>query len=140
MATSDALRIAIERGFDLVEVSPKAAPPVCRLLDYGAYQYQIEKSERKARAHQKKIDVKGLRLSLKIGAHDFDFRVGQAIKFLDQGHKVRVELFLRGREKAHAPLAIDILNSYVKKLGDNVVVDQPLSRQGGKMFMIVRKK
>ena len=67
-------------------------------------------------------------------------RVNQALKFLEQGHKVRVELMLRGREKAHAPLAIEILNKYVARLGDTVVVDQPLSRQGGKMFMIVRKK
>jgi translation initiation factor IF-3 len=140
VATSEALRLSVERGYDLVEVAPNAAPPVCRLLDYGAYQYQLEKTERKSRARQKKVDVKGVRLSLKIGTHDFEHRVNQSKKFFEEGHKVRVELMLRGREKAHAPLAIEIIEKFRKQLGDDVVVDQALSRQGGKMFMIVRKK
>ncbi|KKW34761.1 MAG: Translation initiation factor IF-3 [Candidatus Giovannonibacteria bacterium GW2011_GWA2_53_7] len=140
MPTSEALRLATERGFDLVEVAPTANPPVCKLLDFGAYQYQLEKTERKARAKQKKTDVKGIRLSLKIGRHDLEFRVNLAKKFLDQGHKVRVEILLRGREKAHRGMAVDILNQYVASLGEGAIVDQPLSQQGGKLFLIVRKQ
>ncbi|USN54061.1 MAG: translation initiation factor IF-3 [Candidatus Nomurabacteria bacterium] len=138
--TSDALRMAEERGLDLVEVAPQAQPPVCRLLDYGAYQYQQERQERKAKAKQKKSEVKGIRISFKIGEHDLDVRQKQAQKFLEQGHKVKLEMLLRGREKAMKHLAEEKLRNFVSTLGESVTIDQDITRQGGKFFLVVRKK
>ena len=138
--TTEALKLAQERDLDLVEVAPNAKPPVCRILDYGAYQYQQEKSERKSRARQKKSEIKGIRLSFKIGKHDLEVRSKQSRKFLDQGHKVRLEILLKGRERAHRDLAVEKLNTFVKDMGDDIITDQELSHQGGKIFLIIRKK
>lgn len=135
MATRDALQLAQERGFDLVEVAPQANPPVCKFLDYGAYQYRLEKQQRKQRANQKQIEIKGIRLSLNIGEHDRDVRLNQAKKFLGEGDKVKVEMILRGRENAHQDLAREIMMKFVADLGANV--EQPISRQGKKFFCLI---
>lgn len=137
VATFEALRIAQERGFDLVEVAPNARPPVCKLLDYGAYQYRLEKQERKSKAHQKRIEIKGIRLTFKIGDHDRSVRQGNARKFLDEGHKVKIEMILRGRELAHQDRARDNVMEFIQALGEDVVVEQPLSKQGKKLFCLV---
>ncbi|MCZ2846352.1 MAG: translation initiation factor IF-3 [Candidatus Bathyarchaeota archaeon] len=138
--TYEALKMAEERGFDLVEVNPKARPSVCKLLDYGSYQYQQEKQERKARARQKKTEVKGIRLSFRIGKHDLEIRRKNAEKFLSQGHKVKIEILLRGREIAHKDMALEMINNFVKDLGENVVADQALTRQGKKFFTVIYRK
>ncbi len=135
MATRDALQLAQERGFDLVEVAPQANPPVCKLLDYGAYQYRLEKQQRKQRAKLKQIEVKGIRLSLNIGRHDRDVRLNQAKKFLGEGDKVKIEMILRGRENAHQDLAREIMMKFVADLGANV--EQPIARQGKKFFCLI---
>lgn len=140
LATEEALRIATERGFDLVEVSPRAQPPVCKLLDYGAYQYRIEKQERKAKAHQKRIEVKGVRLSFKIGEHDWLVRQQTARRFLDEGHRVKLEMILRGRENAHQDRAREKVNEFIKGLGNKVFVEQPMNKQGNKLFCVIGEK
>lgn len=132
----EAQKIASERGFDLVEVAPNAKPPVCKILNYGAYQYRLEKAERKQKARQKRIEIKGIRLSLKIGQHDLEVRRVQSQKFLGEGHKVRVELLLRGRENAHRPLGQDIIRKFVASLGPTLT-EQPMSMLGGKISMTV---
>jgi len=132
--------MAEERGFDLVEVSPKSQPPVCKLLDYGAYQYRLEKAERKQRAKQKKIEVKGIRLSYKIGEHDLEIRKNQALKFIEKGDKVKVEMMLRGRENAHQDRAREIINKFIESLGDNILIEQTLSRQGNRYSVVLDKK
>ncbi len=137
IATSEALRMAQDRGFDLVEVAPHARPPVCKLLDYGAYQYRIEKQERKSKAHQKKVDIKGIRLTFKIGEHDRTVRQETAKKFLAEGHKVKIEMILRGREFAHQDLAREKVKEFIKELGEGVTVEQPLSKQGNKLLCII---
>ncbi|MFH0853068.1 MAG: translation initiation factor IF-3 [bacterium] len=138
--TTEALRLAQEHDLDLVEVAPNAKPPVCRILDYGAYQYQQEKSERKSKAKQKKSEIKGIRLSFKMGQHDIEVRSKQSRKFVDQGHKVRLEILLKGRERAHRNLAVEKLKTFVINMGDDIITDQELSHQGGKIFLIIRKK
>lgn len=140
LATEEALRIATERGFDLVEVSPRAQPPVCKLLDYGAYQYRIEKQERKAKAHQKRIEVKGVRLSFKIGEHDWLVRQQTARRFLDEGHRVKIEMILRGRENAHQDRAREKVKEFISGLGDKVFVEQPMNKQGNKLFCVIGEK
>jgi len=140
--TSQALDEARQRGLDLIEVSPVANPPVCRIMDYGSYQYQQDKKERKQKAKQKKVGVKGIRLTLKIGPNDLVTRKKQALKFLAKGHKVRIELILRGREKAFAERARKLMNNFADSLKEagNLAFDKELSKQGGRLFMIIGKK
>lgn len=142
MDTYKARQLAGERELDLIEVSPLAQPPVCRILDFGAYQYQQEKKERKQKSKQKKVEVKGIRLTLKIGPHDLDLRKNQALKFLEKGNKVKVELILRGRERAHADRARKIIESFQATLSEEVVLssEQSLERQGNRLSMLLGKK
>lgn len=140
MDTSRALALAQERGLDLVEVGPTARPPVCKILDFGAFQFRQEKQERKAKAAQKKVDIKGIRLSFRIGEHDKQMRKDQALKFLDQGHKVMLEIRLRGRENAHKDLAAANMMAFVKDLGPNIAIEQAISRLGNRITATVGKK
>jgi len=137
-----ARQLAEERELDLIEVSPLAQPPVCRVMNFGAYQYQQEKKERKQKSKQKKVEVKGIRLTLKIGPHDLDLRKNQALKFLDKGNKVKVELILRGRERAHADRARQIMKSFNEALSEEVTLssEQPIERQGNRLSMLLGKK
>jgi len=142
MNTIEALDEARRKGLDLIEVSPVAQPPVCRIMDYGAYQYQQDKKERKQRVKQKKIEVKGVRLTLKIGPNDLETRKKQALKFLEKGNKVRIELILRGREKAFAGRARELMNNFTDSLSEtgNLVIEKELTKQGGRLSMIVGRK
>jgi translation initiation factor IF-3 len=140
MDTGQALALAETKGLDLVEVAPMARPPVCKILNYGAFLFQIEKKERKAKAHQKKVDLKGIRLTFKIGQHDRDTRKAQSLKFLAEGHKLVLEMRLRGRENAHKDLARKIMEQFAADLGPDVVVESPLSMLGNRVTMIVGRK
>lgn len=140
ISTPEALNIAWNKGIDLIEVSPEASPPVCKLIDLGKYKYRKEKAERKLKAKQKKVEIKGIRLTLKIGKHDLGIRLNQANKFLEQGHKVKVGMMLRGREKAHFDLAREIIENFQQDLGVDLIVEQPLTRQGGKLSVLITKK
>lgn len=140
MDTSQAMALAQSRGLDLVEIAPMARPPVCKILDFGAFQFQIEKKERKAKAHQKKVDLKGIRLTFKIGQHDKDTRKAQSLKFLNEGHKVQLEMRLRGRENAHKDLAKQQMEQFAKDLGEQIVVESSISLLGNRLTMIVGKK
>lgn len=142
MDTQRALELAQESDLDLVEVSPLAEPPVCRIMDYGAHLYQQEKKERKQKARQKKVDIKGIRLTLKIGPHDLDNRKNQALKFLEKGDKTKVELILRGRERAHADRAQDIMKKFAEEIAavQSIIIEKNISRQGNRLFMILGKK
>lgn len=140
LETYRAQKLAEERGFDLVEVNPKGSPPVCKILDFGAYQYQQEKQERKQKAHQKKIDVKCIRLTLAIGKHDIEVRQKQAEKFLAEGHKVKIEIMLHGREITHQDLGRQIIFQFIKDLGENIIMEQMLTRQGRKFFTVICRK
>jgi len=137
-----ARQLAEDRGLDLIEVSPLAQPPVCRIMDFGAYQYQQEKKERKQKSKQKKVEVKGIRLTLKIGPHDLDLRRKQSLKFLEKGNKVKVELILRGRERAHADRARQIMESFNEALSKEVTLssEQEIERQGNRLSMLLGKK
>lgn len=139
--TTEAIALAHERGLDLVEVSPKAAPPIAKFLDFGRFKYQKEKEARKQKAGAKKVEVKGVRLSTRIGEHDFGVRKNQAIKFLQAGDKVQIEIILRGRERQHASLAETVVKKFVSLISTEMAVkiEQPLSYLGGKMNMTISK-
>lgn len=141
MPTSKALEIAREKELDLVEVSPVAVPPVCKILDYGQFKYQKEKEAKKQKTQQKEVDMKVVRLSIRIGAHDRDVRLKQGIKFLERGDKVKVELPLRGREKAHKDLAEEIINTFITdtQAGIAIKIEQPSKFIGGRFSAIFVK-
>lgn len=140
MTTEQALALAREQELDLVEVNPIAQPPICKIIDWGSYLYQQEKAERKQKAKTKVSEIKGIRLSLKIGAHDLNMRKDQALKFFEKGDRVKLEMILRGRERARADLAKKILHDFIASLGDGVVVDAPVSQMGGRLTLLIRKK
>lgn len=142
LKTADAINIAHERELDLVEVSPKEDPPVCKILDYGAFKYQKEKEKRAQKAHAKKVEVKGIRLSVKMGTHDVDVRKTQALDFLAGGDKLKIEILMRGREKAHGDIAIQRINDFVAALEQTyqLFIEQPVTRQGGMVSTIVGRK
>jgi translation initiation factor IF-3 len=134
--TAEALSLAQEKGLDLVEVSPLAEPPVCRIIDYGKFQYQQNRRQHKA----KKVETKGIRLSFKIGQHDLDIRKKQTEKFLSQGHSVKIELRLRGREKAFREKARAIITQFLANLAINHQLDKPIQQQGGSFSVTINKK
>ena len=142
--TAEALQKAKELELDLVEVNPRAEFPVCKIMDYGQFKYEKEKKAHKQKLAQKKVDTKGIRLSVRISRNDMDMRIKQAIKFLDKGHKLKIDLVLKGREKAHPEKAVDTINSFVRELEAkeelNIIREQDLTKQGGRFIMILINK
>ncbi len=138
--TYTALQMAREIGLDLVEVNPTARPSICKIMDFGQFQYKQQKLERQQKAKIKKIEIKGLRLSLNIGKHDLEIRKIQAEKFLTEGNQIKVEMILRGREKARVDLARQVFDNFINSLGNDVVVQIPFSRQGGRLSMQIARK
>ncbi len=141
VAFAEAGALARDRGFDLVEIDPVPVPPIVKLIDYGQFKYEKEKEERKAKVKVKKVEVKGVRLSPRIGAHDLEVRRAPAKGFLEDGNKIQVEIVLRGREKAHADIAAKVMHDFVGSLESEipVKVEQSLSRQGGRMIILVAR-
>lgn len=140
LATTEAIRQAQDKGFDLVEVNPNAQPPVCKFVDYGKLQYEQEKQERKAKSKQKKTELKGLRLTARIGEGDLNIRKAQAQKWLDEGHKVQIQLQLRGREKAHPEQAQKVIDRLLNTLDRPWVFEAKTSQQGGRFNAIISLK
>lgn len=114
--TPKALEITKEKGLDLVEVSANVQPSICKIIDYGKYQYTQEKKERKQKAKQKKSELKGIRIGFSTSSHDLETKIKQIEKFLKQGHKVRIEMRLRGRERAHKDLAGEKIESFLEMI------------------------
>ncbi len=119
----EALKIARERGLDLVEVSPTAVPPVCRIQDYGRFLYEKEKSERAARKKQKVIVIKEVKFSVTVDEHDYQTKKNQAVRFLTEGDKVKASLRFRGRQMAHRELGYKIINRLIQDIGETGVVE-----------------
>lgn len=140
MDARKAVEIAREREFDLVEVQPKAVPPICKILNYGQFQYEQEKTRSKQKARQKKVEVKAVRISFRISDHDLATKRAQAEKFLNQGNKVKIDVVLRGREKAYADEAKGNMETFAKSLGEGVAIEQPFTKQGGRLSLVVSKK
>lgn len=133
----EALQIAQETGVDLVEVAPKASPPVCKILDYGKYLYRQNKLEQKAKKSSKQGELKGIRVTFRIDVHDLETKVKQAEKFLKQHNNVKVTLVFKGREAAYADMAKQKLDFFFKSLQDVAHMDQAPKKQGNTMFMIL---
>lgn len=136
----DALRIAQEKGLDLVEVAPLAKPPVCRIMDYGKFKYETQKREREARKKQKVVMVKEIKMRPNIEDHDFEVRVRSAEKFLKEGDKIKATIMFRGREIVHAELGKEVLDRLLARITDYCVVERPAKVEGRNMIMILAPK
>jgi translation initiation factor IF-3 len=137
MPTSQALQLAQERGYDLVEVAPMAVPPVTRLLDYGQYKYEQARKEKEARRHQRSVEFKEIRLKPKIGKGDFDTKVRRAIEFLEDGDRVKVTVQFRGREVSHAYIGRDLLVRFADLIKEHGTIERQPLLEGKAMFMTV---
>ena len=144
VGTSEAIKRAIDIGLDLVEVNPTAKPPVAKIMDYGQFKYEKEKKAHKQKQAQKKVDTKGIRLSVRISQNDLQLRIDQAIKFFKKGHKVKIDLVLKGREKQHPQKAVESINNFASILEKNeelsIEREQGLTKQGGRFIMILINK
>ncbi len=132
-----ALEMADEVGLDLVEVSPNADPPVCKLLDYGKFKYDAQKKAAEARKRQKTVDVKEIKMRPGINQHDYDVKMRAINKFLDEGDKVKVTLRFRGREMVHQDLGMNVLNRVRDDLGEIVKIEQWPKMEGRQMTMVM---
>jgi translation initiation factor IF-3 len=140
ISREEALKAAEEAGLDLVEVSPGASPPVARIVDWGKYNYQKTKQAQKNRQKSKTLDLKQMRVGLKIGDHDLDVKLRKVNEFLEAGHKVRITVIYRGRELAHKELGYQLAERIQGLLGEDIVTDQPPQFAGRMLSFVVRKK
>ena len=137
MSLNDAKTYAYDRGYDLVMIAPSATPPVCRAMDYGKYRYEADKKEKETRKKQQVIEVKEVQLSYKIEQHDFETKVNRAIKFLQDGNKVRVSLKFRGREIAHQELGREKLDNLEAAVSEYGTVEKRPVLDGKQLFMFI---
>jgi translation initiation factor IF-3 len=140
MPTYEALKMAEEAGLDLVEVSPKAAPPVCRIMDFGKFKFEQSKKANQAKKHASVIEVKEIKFRPKTDDHDFDFKVRHIRRFLEEGNKVRLVIAFRGREIVHPETGKAMLDSVVKTLVDVAHVEQMPMMDGRRMMMVISPK
>ena len=138
--TPEALRMAKDKGLDLVEVSPNATPPVCKILDYGKYRFEQEKKLRDAKKNQKVLKLKEIRMQPKIGSGDLDTKAKHIQEFLDEGDKVKVTIRFRGRELAHTELGYEVLNEVLKRLTSAYNIEKPAAMDGRNMSMTISAK
>lgn len=138
--TLEALKLAKEKDLDLVEVSPNANPPVCKILDYGKYRFEQEKKLRESKKNQKVLKLKEIRMQPKIGPGDLDTKAKHVQEFLDEGDKVKVTIRFRGRELAHTELGYDVLNEVLKRLTSAYVVEKAPAMDGKTMSMTISAK
>lgn len=140
LSRAEALKAAEAEGKDLVEVSPEASPPVAKIVNWGKYNYQRTKSAQKSRKNSKPLDMKQMRVGLKIGDHDLDVKLRKVSAFLEAGHKVKITVIYRGRELAHKELGFKLAERIIEHLGENIAVDQPPQFAGRQLNFVVRRK
>jgi translation initiation factor IF-3 len=140
MSPQQALVIARQKGLDLVEVAPLAQPPVCRIMDFGKYQYQEQKRSREAKKHQKVIEVKEIKFRPKVDEHDYQFKKDHIQRFLADGDKVKATVFFRGREIAHPDIGRRILERLISELADEAVTESMPRMEGNTMHTIFSRK
>ncbi|MGB9976684.1 MULTISPECIES: translation initiation factor IF-3 [Thermovenabulum] len=140
MPIKEALRLAQERQLDLVKVAANAKPPVCKIMDYGKYKYEMSKKEKEARKNQKVINIKEIRMSPSIETHDFMVRVKSALRFLEDGNKVKVTIKFRGREIAHSQIGEEVLKRFAESVKEKGEVEKPPTIEGRNMIMMLAPK
>lgn len=140
MSSRDAMKLAEEAGLDLVKIAPTAKPPVCKIVDYGKYRYELARKEKDAKRKQKTIEVKEIRMSPNIDTNDLNTKVGAARKFLEKGNRVKITLRFRGREMAHMSASRHILDDFAKMLSDIAIIEKYPKVEGRSMIMFLTEK
>ncbi len=140
MDTQDALALASHKGLDLVEMAADQRPPVCRILDFGKYKYEMKKKEQASKKKQHQVQVKEVRVRPKIASHDIEVKVKRARKFLEAGDKVQINCLFRGREMMHQDVGVEVMRSVFKQLEDIAKVEREPHREGRRMVMLISKK
>ena len=136
VSISEALAIAEKESLDLIEIAPNSDPVVCKLMDYGKYRYQQTKKQHEVKKHQKTISIKEIRLRSKIEEHDFDFKLKNALRFLKEGHKVKISMLFRGRENIKKETGLAILERFRKEIGNWAIIEQSLKSEGSQASII----
>lgn len=137
MPTHEALRLAEEKGLDLVEISPRAFPPVCRIMDYGKYKYEEAKKKQQAKKRASTVETKEIKFRPKTEGHDMDFKVKHVRRFLEGGNKVRLAVVFRGREITHPQTGMAVLNRVVERCADIATVEATPNMEGRRMIMVI---
>jgi translation initiation factor IF-3 len=140
LPTPDALKQAQENGYDLVEVAPTSVPPVCRIMDYGKYKYELSKKDHQSRRHQKSTQVKEIKLRPRTDKHDLEIKIRQIKGFLEEGNKTKVVLTYRGREMANQEMGRVLMNSVIAELSDTGTIEYAPRMEGRSLIMIVAPK
>jgi len=140
MSLEDALKEAQKRQLDLVEIAPTAKPPVCRIMDYGKYRYEQQKRDKDTRKKQKVVNIKEVKLRPKIEEHDFNVKLKNTLKFLQEGDKVKMTIMFRGRELVHVELGKRLLDRMAEEIKDIAIIEREAKLEGRNMIMIVAPK
>jgi len=137
MAPFDALKVAREKGLDLVEISPNATPPVCKIQDFGKWMYEKEKAENQAKKNQKSFKLKEVKFRINVDEHDYTFKKNNVLRFLEEGDKVKATIFFRGREMTHTNLGRQVLERLLEEIGDKAVVEFRPRMEGNTLHAIL---
>ncbi len=140
LATKKALDMAYDKGLDLVEISPTSVPPVCRIMDYGKYRFDKEKKEKEQKKKQQTVELKEVQLSCRIDTHDFETKLNHALKFLNQGHKVKVSVKFKGREMAHTEIGLEVIKKFGEACTEIGVIEKQPALDGRQMLMFIAPK
>ena len=140
LSAAEAQKIAFEKDLDLVKIAPQATPPVCRIMDYGKYRFEQAKREKEAKKNQKTVEVKEIRLGLSIDVHDFETKGKHAMRFLDEGNKVKVSIRFRGRELGHPEIGLETMRRFAEYCADHGSVEKAAKMEGRNMLMFLAPK
>ena len=136
----EAQSLADQRNLDLVKIAPGSNPPVCKLMDYGKYRFEMAKREKEQRRNQKIIEIKEVRLSATIDLHDMEVKAKACVKFLKSGNKVKASIRFRGRQISHGSVGLDVMNAFYEMVRDYAVIERPAKQEGRNMAMILAPK
>lgn len=139
LSRNEALQMASDQELDLVEISPDANPPVAKIIDWGKFNYQRTKQLQKNKRNTKAVEIKQMRFGLKIGEHDLNVKLSKVMRFLENGHKVKLVMFYRGRELAHKDIGFQLANKILDILGDRAIVEQEPQLSGKQLTLVVRR-
>ena len=140
MPTADALKLAAQKNLDLVKIAPQAAPPVCKIMDYGKYRFDQQKREKEAKKNQRVIELKEVQLHLNIDTHDFETKINHALRFLKAGNKVKVAIRFRGREMVHPERGYELMEKFAAACAEFGVVEKPAKMENRNMLMFLAAK